>query len=188
MVSPLESAINFFKEFGLFSVVLPFLLVFTIVFAILEKTKVLGTEGKKDEEHPKRQLNAMVAFVIGMLVVATNQIVTAINKALPNVVLLTISIICFLMLVGVFYKTGELDFAGKHSAWTKYLIIVVFIILVLIFANSIQKTENQSYLDFVLSYVIENFNGTVVTSIIFLIVAIAAIIYVTNSTSKGEKK
>ena len=55
MVSPLESAINFFKEFGLFSVVLPFLLVFTIVFAILEKTKVLGTEGKKDEEHPKRQ-------------------------------------------------------------------------------------------------------------------------------------
>src|SRR3989338_8317173 len=102
MVSPLESAINFFKEFGLFSV-----------------------------------------FVIGMLVVATNQIVTAINKALPNVVLLAISIICFLMLVGVFYKTGELDFAGKHSAWTKYLIIVIFIILVLIFANSIQKVLQQ---------------------------------------------
>lgn len=39
--------------------VLPFLLVFFIVFAILEKTKLLG-DGQK-------QLNALIAFVIGLI-------------------------------------------------------------------------------------------------------------------------
>ena len=39
--------------------ILPFLLVFFIVFAILEKTKLLG-DGQK-------QLNALLAFVIGLI-------------------------------------------------------------------------------------------------------------------------
>ena len=50
MATPFREVIEFFDSIGLFDVVLPFLLVFTIVFAILEKTKVLGTEdieGKK---------------------------------------------------------------------------------------------------------------------------------------------
>lgn len=186
MVSPLESAINFFKEFGLFTVVLPFLLVFTIVFAILEKTRVLGTEKVNNGEQPKKQLNAMVAFVVAMLVVATNQVVSALNKALPNVVLLAVTIICFLMLVGTFYKSGELDFAEKHGVWAKILMAVVFIFIVLIFANSIQRTPEQSYLEYIWSYIVTNFRGPVVTSFLFLIVAVAAIVYVTNS--KGDKK
>ena len=92
MVSPLASAVNFFKEFGLFDVVLPFLLVFAIIFAILEKTRILGTEKIDKEDVPRRNLNTIVAFVIGMLVIATNKIVTAINQALPNVVLLAVFI------------------------------------------------------------------------------------------------
>ena len=42
--------------------ILPFLLVFTLVFAILEKTKILG-DGK-------RQIDAIVALVIGLIFVA----------------------------------------------------------------------------------------------------------------------
>ena len=40
MASAFRDVINFFGEIGLYDVVLPFLLVFAIVFAILEKTKV----------------------------------------------------------------------------------------------------------------------------------------------------
>ena len=42
--------------------VYPFLLVFFIIFALLEKTKIFGTD--------KKQLNALVAFVIGLIFVA----------------------------------------------------------------------------------------------------------------------
>ncbi len=185
MVSPLESAITFFKDFGLFSVVLPFLLVFTITFAILEKTKILGTEKIKGEEYTRKQLNIMVAFVFGMLVVAANSVVTAINKALPNVVLLIVIIISFLMLIGTFYKTGEMDFAKTHDRWTAFFVFIIFIAIVLIFANSIQKTPSQSYLEYIVDYVVNNASGTVVTSIIFLLVAIGAVVYVTKA---GDKK
>jgi len=41
--------------------ILPFLLVFFVVFAVLEKIKLLGED--------KKQLNALVAFVIGLIFV-----------------------------------------------------------------------------------------------------------------------
>ena len=53
MVSPFREVIQFFDGIGLFDVVLPFLLVFTIVFAIFEKTKVLGTEEIEGHKYTK---------------------------------------------------------------------------------------------------------------------------------------
>jgi hypothetical protein len=44
------------------SFVLPFLLMFFIVFALLEKTKVLGGD--------KKQISALVAFVIGLIFIS----------------------------------------------------------------------------------------------------------------------
>ena len=181
MVSPLQKAVEFFQEFGLFDVVLPFLLVFTIVFAILEKTRVLGTEGEGDKATPKRNLNAMVAFVSGMLVIAANKIVDAINVALPNIVLLAVIVISFLMLVGTFYKTGELEsFATTQKKWTAFFIILLFVVIILIFVGSIKKTPDQSYLSFIVDYAINNFSGVIVTSFIFLAVAIGAIFFVVS--------
>src|SRR3989344_5978325 len=182
MVSPLASAVNFCKEFGLFDVVLPFLLVFAIIFAILEKTRILGTEKIDKEDVPRRNLNTIVAFVIGMLVIATNKIVTAINQALPNVVLLAVFIICFLMLIGSFYKTGEFNFTETHKGWVVAFGFFILIGIILIFADAIKKTSTQSYLDYILDYVINNMSGTVVTSVVFLIVAIGAVVYATKGS------
>ena len=50
-----------------------------------------------------------------MLVIATNKIVSAINNALPNIVLLIVIIISFLLLIGSFYKTGEFDFFQNYG-------------------------------------------------------------------------
>jgi len=72
MASVLGNVIQFFEKIGIYDVVLPFLLTFTIIFAILEKTKVLGTFGK--EKDSKKNLNAMVAFVMGFLVIASEKI------------------------------------------------------------------------------------------------------------------
>ncbi|MBM3199831.1 hypothetical protein FJZ53_02750, partial [Candidatus Woesearchaeota archaeon] len=68
--SPLGGAIEFLKEFGFFDVVLPFLLVFTIVFAVLEKTKIFG--GGKES---KKNINAMIAFVFALFFVSATNLV-----------------------------------------------------------------------------------------------------------------
>ena len=98
MASPLANAIEFLQKFGLFDIILPFLLVFTLVFAILEKTKILGVEDT-EKKTPKKNLNSMVAFVTALLVVATNKVVTTINAALPNIILLLVVSFAFLLLL-----------------------------------------------------------------------------------------
>src|SRR3989344_9411007 len=90
--------VQFLDRLGVYDVVLPFLLVFTIVFAILEKTRVLGVDKVDGKEYTKKNLNAIVAFVIGFLVVASTNLARAINSVLANVALLLALVISFLML------------------------------------------------------------------------------------------
>ena len=101
----------FLEQIGVYDVVLPFLLTFTLVFALLEKTKILGVQkdpySSDKTMHPKKNLNSMVAFVIAFLVIASSQLVAIINEALANFVLLLLLIVCFLVLMGTFYSEKE---------------------------------------------------------------------------------
>jgi len=188
MVTPLGKAIEFFREFGLFDVVLPFILVFTIVFAILEKTRILGTLKTKDGEIPNKNLNSMVAFVVGLLVVATANVVRTINESLPNVVMLIVASVSFLLMIGVFLKTEELDFAGKHGNWYKFFMVIMFIFVIGIFLNSIYDASGNSYLEIALFFLITEWSSAVVTSVVFLAVIIGTILYITRSGSKEKKE
>ena len=51
---------------GLYDVVLPFLIVFTLMFALLQKTRILGTV----DGEPNKRLNFMLAFLLALLCVA----------------------------------------------------------------------------------------------------------------------
>ena len=102
--SVFRSVLSFFTDIGIYDVILPFLLVFTIVFAILEKTKVLGTEEIEGKKYTKKNLNSMVAFVMAFLVVASAQLVRIINETMANIVLLLLISVSFLLLIGSFYR------------------------------------------------------------------------------------
>lgn len=190
MVSPLGKAIEFLRDFGLFDVILPFLLVFTITFAVLEKSKILGTTKVHgtDESIPNKNLNSMVSFVIALLVVATSNIVRAINESLPNIVLLLVASISFLILIGVFVKDA-IDFPDKHPSWNKAFIIIMFVLVILIFLNAIytdKAGEEVSVLEYGIDWIIDNWSGTIFGSIIILVVVIIAISSVTR-TNKPPK-
>lgn len=186
MVTPLGKAIEFFRDFGLFDVVLPFLLVFTIIFAILEKTRILGLVKVKGEDIPNKNLNSMVAFVVALLTVATANVVRTINESLPNVVLLVVVGVSFLIMIGVFMKTEELDLSKKHKGLYTFFIILMFIGVILIFLNSIYDAQGNSWLEIVLFFIITEWTGAVFTSILFLIIVILAMWFVMKE--KKEKK
>ena len=103
-----RGVITFLGKVGVYDVILPFLLVFTIVFAILDKTKVLGTEKVEGREVTKKNINSIVAFVIGFLVIASTKLVAVINEVMANIVLLLILVVSFLLLVGVFLVVRKL--------------------------------------------------------------------------------
>ena len=188
MVTPLGKAIEFFREFGLFDVVLPFILVFTIIFAILEKTRILGTLKTKDSEIPNKNLNSMVAFVVGLLVVATANVVRTINESLPNVVMLIVASVSFLLMIGVFLKTEELNFADKHKYWYRTFMVIMFIFVVGIFLNSIYDSSGNSYLEIAFFFLITEWSNAVVSSIIFLGIVLLSLWYITKTGSKEKKE
>ncbi|HLC62700.1 MAG TPA: hypothetical protein VJJ21_00100 [Candidatus Nanoarchaeia archaeon] len=181
MVTPLGKAVQFFKDFGLFDIVLPFLLVFAIVYAVLDKTRILGQYTYKGESYPNKNLNAVVAFVVAMLVVAAANIVGVINEALPNIVLLLVVLVSLLLLVGVFFKTGELDLGTTHKTTVGIFIGLISIGVLLIFLGAIRNEDGKSWLEWVFNWIIEQWQGPIFASLLIFILAIATIVWLTKA-------
>lgn len=81
------------------NILLPFILVFTVVFAVLQKTEILG-KGKK-------QIDALVALVMGLIVVAyANATGIIVNLSVFMAVSLVILLV-FMILIGITFKQGE---------------------------------------------------------------------------------
>jgi len=165
--SMFREVISFLDDMGIYDVVLPFLLVFTIVFAILEKTRLFGTDDIEGKKFTKKNINAMVAFVSAFLVVASTQLVETINSAVANIMLLLLLIVLFLMLIATFQKEGEetefpkgLKIAGG---------ILLFIGVALIFLNSLGWLENIG------DFFAENIDKPWFVSIIMVLVLTAII-------------
>lgn len=134
--SSFRGVIEFFADLGMYDVVLPFLLVFTIVFAILDKSKVFGTDKIGDEKYPKKNINAMVAFVIAFFVIASAHLVEVITKVSSQVVILLLASVLFLMLIGSFMKETE-EGVFLPEPWQTPFMIAMLIGLVLIFLNAL---------------------------------------------------
>ena len=167
-----RGVIDFMGKIGVYDVILPFLLVFTIVFAILEKTRILGTEKVNSIDVTRKNLNTIVAFSISFFVIASIQLVNIISSIMANVALILIISVCFLMMVGVFYKDGEFDFAKQHKGWTTAFIIISFIALVVIFLNA------MDWLKYIV-YLFQYWNADWAASILFMALVIGAIVYIT---------
>lgn len=180
--SSLRGVIEFFNKLGVYDVVLPFLLVFAIVFAILEKTRVLGMEEIGGTKYTKKNLNAIVSFVVAFLVVASTKLVSVINEALANIVLLLLLIVFFLVLVGVFFKEGEGVFLEK-GGWRTTFMVIAFVGIILIFLDALDWLNSLT--DFLKSH----WQTDWVASLILLIFIVIFMWYITKDQKpKTEKK
>ncbi len=190
MASQFRGIIEFFDKIGVYDVLLPFLLVFTIVFAILEKTKIFGVEKIEGNEYTKKNLNAMTAFVISFMVVASSKLVETITEVSSNMVVLLFLSVFFLLLIGSFYKEGEL--VALEGNWRKLFMIIMFIGIVAIFLWGIKTDDGDPWGEYVLNYIVDNFDSTAVGSIILVIIIILFMLYIVyepkGSKSKAESK
>ncbi len=182
-MSWLGGVIAYLNEIGLYDVVLPFLLVFTITFAILEKTKILGTEIINGTEYPRRNLNSMVALVIGLVVVTATRIIAIMNKFLSMVALVMVVGIGFLLMIGVFYQPKDKD--GKNQPllskkWVQFLTIVIAIVSLFIILSAL------GWLSKIYSWIVTNICGQVIGSIVLLGLIILFIVYITKPENTGS--
>ncbi len=97
-----------------------FLLVFTLVFAILQKTKILG-----DGKH---QIDALVALAIGLIIISVGYALDIIHRLIPFLAIGLVVILVFLLLFGSVYQPGEF----KLNNWVKAVFgVIIFAALVI---------------------------------------------------------
>jgi hypothetical protein len=176
----------YFQEFfanleawGFTDVLLPFILVFTIVFAALQKTKILG-EGKK-------QFNVIIALVMGAAIIFPHVTgsymdligfdpVVTINAALPQVSIILVAIIMVLLIIGVF--GNELEFANTPlSGW---VVLLAFVAVAVIFTSSMGWFSLPDWLYFL--------NDPQIQSLIIMILVFGLIIWFVTKEDKKENE
>jgi len=183
----LGGVIEFFGKLGIFDVVLPFLLVFTMMFAVLERTKVLGTEGK--DKNPRKNLNAMVAFVIGFLVIASTKLVAAVTSVSSNIIILVLLAVFFLLTMGAFYEQGELGEKGlKPGPLRTLFLTIMFIGVIVIFMNALTVEDGRTWWDYSIDYLDNHWDSTAVASIVLIGLVILFVWFMTKAPSEGSSK
>ena len=89
----------YFQTYGIMDFLLPFLLVFTIIYAVMQKTKILGD---------KKNFNVIIALVIALTFVVPHVIgyyplgydpVQVMNESLPSVALVAVAAVMLLILI-----------------------------------------------------------------------------------------
>jgi hypothetical protein len=155
-------------------IILPFLLVFALVFAVLQKSKILG-EGKK-------QTDAIVALVIGLIVVSFANAVGIINSLMPFLAVGLVVILVFLLLWGFVFKEGSFD-VPPIVRWIFGGIVVIAVVIAVLYVTG--------KWDFVAGIFTGNGSASdLLVNVIFIVLVIAAILAVVlgGSSSSGEKK
>jgi len=131
MVSSAYNLEHFIREieyWGLSDVLLPFMLIFMIIFAILSKSKILGE---------RKGVNMAVAFVMGLTPVVLHvthrvprqwDVVEIMNNAIPGIALVVIALIALVILLATFGGGFDKQFKAATIGFWSIGLIVVFIV------------------------------------------------------------
>ncbi len=180
-MSVFEGVLVFFHDVGVYNVILPFLLVFTLVYALLEKTRVFGVERVGENEYTKKNVNSLVAFCIAFFVVASAQLVAIISEIVANTVLLLILLVCFMLLVGSMERDDPKGF--KLRGWTKHAFyVIMFAGILLIFLNAL------GWLQVAWDYIVLYWDTQFVGMIMLLVVLLLLMLFVTHTPKSEEQK
>ncbi len=110
--------LSYWEQVGVFSYVLPFLLIFAVVFGILMRIKVLGDN---------RSLNAVIALVIGLLALQFELVPIFFSEIFPRVGVALSIILALLVLSGLF-----LDPNSKYVSYGLLAVGVIIFLAVLV--------------------------------------------------------
>jgi len=152
---------------SLFEIILPLVLIFTVVFAVLQATKILG--GKKN-------IDAILALVFGFFLIQSTKAVGVINAFLPNIALVIIVILMILLVIGVFL--------GERAEWAHglkgFAAIVSLIVVLWIFSANYWNR-------FGLPNLFRGLSSDTKGIIVFIAVLVIVIFFVTREEGSRKK-
>jgi hypothetical protein len=101
---------------GFYTYFLPFMLVFVILFAILEKTFIFGKVTGSSGDLPKTNINVVVALIISLFMITRTDLVLIMNNYLSKMSFFIVIAVMVLIVIAMF--TGEdSSVPMKYAAW-----------------------------------------------------------------------
>lgn len=164
---------NFFQNEVLTNFIYPFFLLFFIIFAILEKTKVLG-DGKK-------QINALVALVISLIFVSVAYPKMVVGNMILFLTVALVIVFVALLLWG-FISGSELKDGGFLDDKVKKVLAVVVIVAV-IFASLWATGLSDAFFGTISDF---DFGGMFFTNLLFIVVVAVALAVAIKTGSSGK--
>ena len=168
MVQPIGIILQQWADLGIFFYVLPFLLVFALVFAILQKVNILGAKGQDN-----RGINAIIALTISLLSLQFDTVPIFFQIIFPKLGIGLSIILAAMILVGLFV---DFEKEGKRTGASLILFTiggVIFIVILL-----------QSFSDF--SWWTGSFWQQNMSAIVAGIIVLIFVLIIVNS-GKGSK-
>ncbi len=123
----LEELIDSFADTGIFDYLLPFMLIFVIIYAILQKTKILGE---------KKSVDALVALITGLFIMYFGRVYEIGNFLTffsGKSSLLLVIIVFFAMIAVFLFKVLEANNLIPEGKKTETIIVVLLVALFLIY-------------------------------------------------------
>jgi len=182
-MSMYEGVISILKNFGFFDIILPFILIYALIFGILAKTQILGDPFEKENEARARFVRSIISLIslsIAFLVVGAYNVVIRIQEFVPYAVLYILSVFILLVSMGAFYlptgKIDEKDFE-KYRRVILVISIIIFSILTLVSFGFVSIQSIKSGLETGLD-----------NELIGLLVVFGFIAFVVYWLTRGEKE
>ena len=161
----------FMSEFAVY-IIYPFLLVFTLIFAILEKSKILGDD--------KRQIDAIISLSIALIVVSFSWATGIIVNLMPFLAVSVVILLVFMILFGFVASTKDEGLKlPPWLVWGFFVLIVLFIIIViLVITGQWDKVYNSLFVGGQPS----NLTGNIF--LLFIIAGALAVVFLSGKKSK----
>ncbi len=169
MAVSLTDLIGRWQDLGIYDVALPFLLVFVIVFGILQKVNLFGEKSKN--------LNAVVALVAGLVFLQNTFLVFTLQRYLARMSFALVVFLMFLLLIGIF--------AGKYKGLKNGALTTAFVvsIIVMVWALSSEFFGMPGEDDFFQWW--DSIDPVTKTTFWFVVVIILVISFALGGSEKG---
>lgn len=100
------------------NVILPFILVFTVLFAILEKVEILGK---------KKDIHAIIAMVVSLIAIGVPAAVGTLQRFIPVIAVVLIILFAWMLVFG--FANGEVKVEFSKGLKTFFLIFLGLVLL-----------------------------------------------------------
>lgn len=128
MAQPIGAILQQWADLDIFYYALPFLLIFALVFAILQKIKIMG--GGPDGEEKNKGVSAVIAIAVALMSLQFDYVPKFFQIIFPKLGIALSVLLVVLILIGLF---GDYE---KHEGYAYIFLIVGGAAAVIVILNS----------------------------------------------------